>query len=211
MADPEVIFDVCLGLEGSISSWCRAIMPFISFVHWLLDNLSGLDVPSWYSVVSVCLIAFWLLFYSIYRAIRAITNWSFASSFILKHLVYPHIFPRIPLAGTATRFEALITFIYLFTNFFIVIIGPNSDRGARAATMSVINVIPLLCGQRLSLVTKLVGISLRTSIGSHQWFGRTAIAQALLHTIISLTGSNTFTWTTTNISGVVVGSASWSL
>jgi hypothetical protein len=74
--------------------------------------------------------------------------------------------------------------------------------------MSIINLIPLLCGPRLSFVTRLLGISLRTSIGSHQWFGRTAIAQILVHTIVVLTGSNAFTWTTNNLTGVVACSAS---
>ncbi|RDL36280.1 uncharacterized protein BP5553_06892 [Venustampulla echinocandica] len=68
--------------------------------------------------------------------------------------------------------------------------------------MSVINLIPLLCGSRLSLVTRLLGISLRTSIGSHQWFGRTAIAQMLVHTIAVLRERNAFAWTTNNFTGV---------
>jgi hypothetical protein len=185
------------------------IMSFMSFLHWLSSKLSGLDVPSWYSFVSGCLITSWLLLYSVYRVIHAINSgWLSISSFLLKHFVYPHIFPRVPFVGTATRFEALAAFIYLLVNILIVTIGPRADIGSRAATMSIINVIPLLCGQRLSLATKLLGISLRTSIGSHQWFGRIATAQVLLHTIISLTGSKSFTWTAINFSGVVVGSPS---
>lgn len=183
-------------------------MSFISFLHWLSAKLSGLDIPSWYSLVSACLIALWFLLFTLYRVIRTVTSdWSFASSFILKHLLYPQLFPRIPVVGTATRFDVLVVFIYLLANLLIVILGPKAEIGARAATMSTVNVIPLLCGQRLSLVTKLLGISLRTSIGSHQWFGRTAVAQVLLHVIISLTGSNAFNWTTANVSGLVVCSA----
>lgn len=68
--------------------------------------------------------------------------------------------------------------------------------------MAVINMIPLLCGPRLSLVAELLGISRRNSIWSHQWFGRTVIAQVLLHTITSLTGA--FTWTAPNVFGAVV-------
>ncbi|XMA13701.1 hypothetical protein WAI453_006492 [Rhynchosporium graminicola] len=99
---------------------------------------------------------------------------------------------------------------YLITNILLVtVIGvkSRSDMGTRAATMSIVNLIPLLCGPRLSLMTEMLGITLRTSIGSHQWLGRTAIAEALLHTIISLTGSQSFVWSGINASGVVASSA----
>ena len=187
-------------------------MSFMSMLHWISSKISGFDVPTWYSFIFGCLIALWLLLYTVYRVVQTITSaskWLSVSSFILKHLVYPHMFPRLPLVGTATRFETLIVFIYLLTNILIVtVFGPRADMGGRAATMSIVNVIPLLCGQRLSLATKLLGISLRTSIGSHQWFGRTAIAQVLLHTILSLVGRKSFTWTTTNSAAVVVSSVS---
>ncbi|KAG0647685.1 Ferric-chelate reductase 2 [Hyphodiscus hymeniophilus] len=80
--------------------------------------------------------------------------------------------------------------------------------GSRAATMSIINLIPLFCGPRLSLITSLLGISVRTSIGTHQWFGRTAIAQMSLHTLISLRSKGISWRTMSNWTGVVAASAS---
>jgi hypothetical protein len=178
------------------------IMSLTPFLHWLLSKLGNMDVPSRYALISGCIFALWLLGYGIRRALNS--KWPLITSFVRRHLIYPHIFPRIPFIGTATRFQVLIVFLYLLANTLIVVIGPRAQRGSRASTMSIINLIPLLCGPRLSFVTKLMGVSLRASIGSHQWLGRTVIAQMLLHTVISLTGSTQFTWTASNFNGVVV-------
>lgn len=164
-----------------------------------------MDVPSWYSFISACILALWLLWYGVYRAINS--RWPLTTSFITRHLAYPNILPRIPFVGTATRLQFLIVSLYLLTNLLITTVGSRTGISSRAAIMSVINLIPLLCGPRLSFVTRLLGISLRASIGSHQWFGRTAIAQMLVHLIVSLAGNGAFTWTTNNLTGVVACSA----
>jgi predicted ferric reductase len=163
-----------------------------------------MDSLSWYSFVSGCLIALWLLLYSIYRVVHTLASGCLRISFFLKHFVYPLLFPRTRFVGTATRFGAGVVLVYLLANIFLVLIGTRANIGNRAATMSVINVIPLLCGPRLSLVAELLGISRRNSLWSHQWLGRTAIAQVLLHTITSLTGSGAFAWTAPNVFGAVV-------
>jgi hypothetical protein len=179
------------------------IMSLTSFLHWLLSKFGSMDVPSWYSFISGCIFAARLLGYGICRVLNV--RWPLTTSFVNRHLIYPHIFPRNSFIGTATRFQVLIVSLYLVANTLIVVIGgPRAQMSSRASTMSIINLIPLLCGPRLSLVTTLAGISLRASIGSHQWFGRTAIAQMLLHTAISLTGSSPFTWTASNLNGAVV-------
>ena len=188
-------------------------MSFTSVLHWfksiwlwLLSKLGSLDAAVWYSFLCACVFAIWVLYYGMYRVFNS--KWPLTTSFVMRHLVYPHIFPRIRFLGTATRLKVLILFLYLLANtLFVTVVKSRADMGSRAATMSIINLIPLLCGPRLSLMTKLLGISLRASVGSHQWFGRTAIAQMLLHTVISLTGSTAFTWTANNLSGVIVCSA----
>lgn len=172
-------------------------MSFTEFVAGTASHLRGMDIPSWYSFVMACVSLVWLLFRGLLRAITS--EWPSTSLFVLKHLKYPHIFPRVQLLGAATRWDTLLTLLYLGTNVLLITIG-----GASLSTMSVANLIPLLCGPRLSLITKLLGISTRTSIGGHQWFGRTAIAQALIHMIFSLDQSHTFLWTPATVSGVVV-------
>lgn len=182
-----------------------SFMSFSSFVRSGVSKLSDMDIPSRYCFILGCIFAIWLFLRAVYRTLTS--EWLSTSSFFLKHAAYPHVFPRIPFVGTATRLEVLLASAYLTTNIVLVtVVGVDSrsDIGTRAAIMSMINLIPLLCGPRLSLMTEMLGITLRTSIGSHQWLGRTAVAEVLLHTIISLTGSQSFVWTGINASGVVV-------
>ncbi|OBT43218.1 hypothetical protein VE00_06389 [Pseudogymnoascus sp. WSF 3629] len=73
--------------------------------------------------------------------------------------------------------------------------------------MSAVNLIPLLCGPRLALASEMLGISLRTHFGIHKWIGRTAIAEALLHIIISVISEQPFAWTAMKLSGVIGGSS----
>lgn len=164
-----------------------------------------MDVSSWYSFICATILALWLLAYGICRAFKS--KWPLTTTFFRRHLLYPHIFPRIPFIGTATRAEFLMVSLYLLANTLIIVIGPSAQMSSRASTMSIINLIPLFCGPRLSLVTKLLGISLRASVGSHQWLGRTAIAQMIWHMVIVLTGNSRFAWTAINLNGVVVGFA----
>lgn len=98
-------------------------MSLTSFSKWLLSKLGSIDTLSWYSFILGCIVVMWLLCYGIYRTLNS--KWPLATSFIMRHLVYPHIFPRIPFIGTATRFEVLIVFVYLFTNTLMIIIGAN--------------------------------------------------------------------------------------
>jgi len=189
-------------------------MTITSFFTWILPKFDEIrpDAPSWYSIISACIFLMWLLLRGLYHAMTC--GWRSTSFFILKHFMYPHLLPRMSFIGTATRFQIIVTALYITTNVLLVAIGVTradvgtragtiADVGTRAGTMSVINLIPLLCGPRLSMMTEMLGISLRSSLGSHRWIGRTAIAQALLHLVIYLTG-NQFGWTSTSISGVVV-------
>jgi len=155
-----------------------------------------MDIPSWYSFISACLIAIWLLIRVIYSAITS--KWFSASFFFVRRCIV-----------TGMRLEIFLTAGYIITNILLILqpfigVNPRSEITIRAATMSTVNLIPLLCGPRLSLMTDLLGISLRTSIGAHQWFGRVAFAEILLHTILSLTSSQSFKWTRLILSGVVV-------
>ena len=180
-----------------------AIMSFSSFLQRVWAKFRELT-PFSYALAFGTLIVTWLLLRGIYRVIYGLTSGHRPiPAFLLKHLVYPLILPRMPLVGAATRLQTLLVIFYLLPNFLFVLCGPRSEVAQRAATMALVNLILLLCGPRLGLVTKLLGISLRASIGSHQWIGRTAVAQVLLHTFTSLAG---FAWTTPSLFGVVVGS-----
>lgn len=192
-------------------------MSFASFYDWILSTFSSfyawilskfeevrLDTSSWYLLASATFFLLWLLLRGLYRVMTA--KWSSISFFILKHAVYPHLLPRTSFTGTATRFHIAVTTLYLLVNVLFVTIPKATwaDMGTRAATMSVINLIPLLCGPRLTMVTNLLGISLRTSLASHKWFGRTAIGLAGFHIAIIAKNGERIARTWSGVSGVVV-------
>lgn len=182
-------------------------MSFISFCVWILSRFSGIkhDTPFWYSVTWASFFLLWLLLRGVYHVMTS--GWHSTSFFILKYFVYPHLLPKVPFLGRATRFQIIATTLYLTANVLFIALPKASwaEAGARAATMSIINLIPLLCGPRISLMTKVLGTSLQSSLGSHRWIGRTTTALAMLHMIVSLKEGGRFTWTTSSVSGVVVG------
>jgi hypothetical protein len=178
-----------------------------AFWPWVNSRLRDFNRSTWYSFISALVLLFYLLLYGIYRVIYS--RWrATITSFLVRRLVYPYFFPRMPFVGAATRLQVLTAFLFLLANTLLTTIGSRSTTSSRAATMSVINLVPLFCGPRLSMVTKLLGISLRGSVGVHQWIGRTAIAQMLLHVLLLLTGSASFKWTVTTVAGIVVRFAS---
>jgi len=187
----------------SLVTYSSLVMTFLSYVRLVISKIAQMDVPSWYLFIFACLIAIWLLIRAIYSTITSkwlSTSLSFLkdSFFLLKHFI-----------ETARRLEIFLTSAYIITNILIVLqpftgLNPKSEISIRAATMSIINLVPLFGGSRLILMAELLGISLRTGIGAHQWFGRVAVAEVLLHTIISLTSSQPFKWTGLVASGVVV-------
>ena len=170
---------------------------------WVLSRFSNMDRLSWYALICGSVFVLWLFFYGTHRALNSRCR-RLTTSFILRHLIYPYLFPRVPFMGTSTRYKAFMVFLYLLTNTLVITIGNKAKIESRSATMSIINLIPLLCGSRLSLATRLFGISFRTSVNSHQWLGRTAIAQMLVHTVV-MARHSPFEWTTKNITGTVVG------
>jgi hypothetical protein len=166
--------------------------------------VSTLDkAPAWYLIVLSAFLFLWLLYRGLHVAILGL--WRSIATVAFRHLVYPHLFPRLPYIGTSTRLGALVTILYIVTNTLLITIGAHTSSAisVRAATMSCINLVPLLCGPRLSLGAELLGLPLRWSRRSHKWLGRTAIVEALVHTVIVLS-SHGYHSTNAYNSGLVV-------
>lgn len=189
---------------ASVYDWI--LSTFSSFYAWILSKFEEIepDTPTWYLLISAAIFLLWLLLRGLYRVMTA--KWLSISFIILKHAVYPHLLPRTSFTGTATRFHIAATILYLMVNtlFDTIPKATWADMGTRAATMAVINLIPLLCGPRLSVVTKLLGISLRTSLASHSWIGRTAIALAAFHIVTITKDGDRLSRTWGSVFGVVV-------
>ena len=169
--------------------------------HWYsLIKHAKMVMPIWYAILPATVLGTWLLFRFISRIVRALL--AFLTFKFLKHLMYPHLSRTFPIFGT--RYQMLTFSIYIAVNIGCMMIGEREDISARSATMSLINVIPLLCGPRLVMMTKFLGLTLRAQHLSHSWFGLTAMAQVLVHCILSVTSNTPFRWTKLNLSGVVV-------
>jgi hypothetical protein len=164
-------------------------------------------ISTWYAICFAVFFGFWIFIHIFSWLVRAI--WLSISFHLLKHLFYPSLFHRAHFFGTPTRFNAVTYILYITINILCLVVRLKSatDLSDRAATMATINLIPLLCGRRLILMTELLGISLRSHLEAHKLFGTVMIVQVLLHTaIVSVKNSSTeWTWTSVNLSGVVVG------
>ncbi|KAI9888416.1 MAG: hypothetical protein M1814_000478 [Vezdaea aestivalis] len=166
-----------------------------------------MELQTWYAIGLGMLAMLRLVYYVVWRICVIIK--SFTAYFLLKHLVYPHILPRIPFLGVATRCQTLGVALYSIANVLCMTIGVSTPEqvGARASLLSIANMIPLLIGPRLSLVSNFLELSVRSSSGIHVWIGRTAIAQAVVHMTISVVRGVEFKWDRVTVSGVVVSAA----
>lgn len=162
-------------------------------------------IPLWYTIIARCIIATQLVFRFGYRLIK-FTQLRTSYLFILKNLIYPHLFKRLLFIGAITRFKAIMVILYLSRNILYIVVptASKTEISTRAAIMSAINLIPLLCGPRLTLASEMLGISLCTHFGIHKQIGRTAIAKALLHIVISVISEQPFAQTAMNLSSVIV-------
>ena len=163
-----------------------------------------MDVPKWYAI-SLGTIVVACLLYRVISGILAFIR-KITTFFFLKHFTYPNLHRRILWIGTATRIQVLSVIAYISGNILCMTIGSTtmSQVTARAGILSIINMIPLLVGPRLAMVADLVGISIRTNLRIHEWIGRMAILQGMIHTILPFVGHRPFRWDSIRSSGVVV-------
>lgn len=166
---------------------------------------SNLSVSTWYAISFAVFFGFWIIIQMTRRVIRV--AWLTLSFIFLKRLLYPSLFHRTHFFGLPTRFDAFLSLLYISINVVCMTVRVHSatDFGDRAATMSTINLLPLLCGPRLLLVTQILGISIGTHLKSHRLFGTMLFLQAALHTTLSIVDNiHSWNWTKINISGVMV-------
>ena len=143
-------------------------MLFSLFICSMFSKLSEINILLQYLFISIYIFVIQLFLYITYYTITS--KQLSTSFFFLKYFIYPYILLRIPFIGTAIRLKVLITLIYIIINILlIIIIGVKSrvDIGTHTTIILIINLIPLLYSPQLSLITKILGISLRTSIRTH--------------------------------------------
>ena len=88
-----------------------------------------------------------------------------------------------------TRLQALCISFFVVANVTVIALawGDIREVEKRAAVAAVTNLIPIFLGGRTNPLTDAMGMSLSSYYLAHNWIGRVAIAEALLHSIIILT------------------------
>lgn len=108
--------------------------------------------------------------------------------FLLKHFIYPYVFRRHRFMELVTREQFILQVVYWCATAACNFIRVNTmaQASARAGTLSVINLIPLLFAGKLSIAADLFGVSLRGFYGLHRSVGFMVVVQGLVHISILL-------------------------
>lgn len=196
-------------LKRSNSSRCvqSLVLPLITMFSLSMPEVRkivfSINITAWYGIILGTFFTIWLL----YRVLSRILNMLrvFCTLFLLKHLIYPNLYPRMPFFNTITRFQSLIVVAFVAVNILCMTVGINSSDqiGKRAGLMSIINLIPLFTGSRLSTVANYLGISLRAYTRMHRYMARMAVLQGVVHTCLNVSRQQ-LKWDAFEISGVVV-------
>jgi hypothetical protein len=102
--------------------------------------------------------------------------------FVLRHLIYPRVF------RTRSRYWVLLQSIYWAGTLTCNFIKTHSlpSIAARAGNLAVLNFVPLVLAGRLSLVSDLLGIPIRSYVGMHGTLGIMTCIQTALHTTLTI-------------------------
>ena len=125
---------------------------------------------------------------------------------ICKHLTYPYLVRRHRLFGPWTRAGVLVQLVYITANLFCLSfrVSKISEAGLRAATLSLINMIPLFAGPHLSFVADLLGVSLTTYRQIHGTAGVGSFGLLGFHVLEAVSGGSYSLASRRNVFGLVV-------
>ena len=128
-----------------------------------------------------------LLFSRILLYIRRIIvrTYRLVALFVLKHLVYPFFFKRRRFFGPATRWRVILHLAHWAGTAVGASIGTESllQAGSRAATLSVVHLVPLFLGGHLSFAADMLGLSYNTFRLIHGSLGLTGCVLAFFHVV----------------------------
>ena len=173
-------------MDGSLSYWTA----------W--------STSEWYGIGLGGLLATWILYRLAAKMSRLlIINVSFS---FFRHLSYPKEIGRMTLRGDVTRLQLLVLVMFVSSNIVCMALKVKSltQLSSRTALLSLVNLIPLFAGSRLSLAADTLGVSLRTQNRMHTLLGLVSGLQALIHSGISIADRSFTTWNEFTISGFTV-------
>jgi hypothetical protein len=130
---------------------------------------------------------------------------SHVAAFMLRHIVYPYLYRRLPFLPI-TRSRALLLAIYIGLTAFCNVYGVFSTEQAsvRAGWLSIVNLVPLLVTGRLTVAMQALGLSLQETILAHGATGFMFTSQTLAHIVLQLKNSAVDIEKQEIIAGVIV-------
>jgi hypothetical protein len=180
----------------------------VSSKHFLMEiihNIFIMILTQWYAI-SISIITAFLFIYRI----GLVTYAYFVNRFrlvTLKHFVYPIFIKRRYWTGVSRLHASLIGSYFVINGFCMGLgIRNSSDLIIRSGTMASINLMPLFLGGRTSILADFLGVSLHTYYLAHHWIGRMVIFQGIIHVALVLTSGKPWTFDSSQISGISVGS-----
>ncbi|KAH7111270.1 ferric reductase transmembrane component 3 [Dendryphion nanum] len=128
-----------------------------------------MDITQWYAVSLGCLVGLPIigrLFFSI-TIVR-----TYGTFYLRKHITYPQIHRYLRRSGNALCLAINVKGVPEFIK--------------RSGLISIINIMPLSLGANMNLIVSRCGISLPTYAKLHQWLGRVAIVEGLIHVAVAV-------------------------
>lgn len=148
-----------------------------------------MNITHWYAISLGALVASFLSYRLYFFALS--TAHVYGGRLALKYLVYPQIPKLLRGEGTITRLHVLIILIYITGNIVCTVSGVTNfvQLRTRLGLMSLVNLMPLCLGGRITFLGDLCGLSYENYSRIHRWIGRITILHGLLHIIIASTVS----------------------
>ncbi|EKG09128.1 FAD-binding 8 [Macrophomina phaseolina MS6] len=105
-----------------------------------------------------------------------------------KHLALPYVVGRHRHLGPWTRLDVLIWVAFFATNLFCVAMHVSSwsEAGRRAASLCLVNMIPLYGGTHVAHMADTLGVSRRTYLQIHRIAGVATLVAATFHVCVML-------------------------
>lgn len=144
-------------------------------------------------------VIFLLLLYRLSLNLRSTLSTSHAFSrlraFLLNHVLYARSYWRFFGLGSTSRTHLLLTVLYFTCTGICNVIKVHSfeSAGARAAKLSLINLVPMFLGGGYEFGARTLGVSLNSYGFIHRSFAIVALLEAVTHIAI-VARTTTLTW-----------------
>ncbi|KIW79846.1 hypothetical protein Z517_06461 [Fonsecaea pedrosoi CBS 271.37] len=153
-----------------------------------------MDVTQWYATALGGLVVLYVISFSLLTVFKKIgpgAKFQFkkigthVKRQFLKHVYYPQIPKALRGSEKTTRFDLLLTIIFLIGIVCSTTIRVEDTAGLRrrSGVISIINLIPLFGGAHMNFLTNACGIRLDVYRRIHRWLGRVAVVEGLVHVI----------------------------